>query len=363
MKIRVKLHQTVIVLFSLALIACSDSGIDQRLLTKAAGKPGEIILVMDSVQWKGVLGDALRKTLNTEVPGLGRPEPLFYVRNIEPTLFNSVLNKTKNIILVATLDSKTKGGIIVRNFMSPNYIQEHPEKFIISQQDIYASGQEVLYLFSATEQELADRINDNKNLIRNFFNEKEKARLIQSMYVAKERTGFSTKMKEEHSFDLRIPNGYRLEANQPNFVWFRSPGVIDKNIIIYQTKYTSDEVFENSNIVALRNQVTGEYIFEDPEDPTSFITTDTVNIDAVFRLVKFNGKFSKEIRGIWKANNLSMGGPFIGYVFVDETSNILYYIEGFIIAPGKNKREPMRELEAILSTFKTTSELDDQSSS
>ena len=79
-----------------------------------------IILVMDSVQWKGELGTAMRRALNTEVPGLGRPEPLFLVRYIEPTLFNSVLNKTKNIILVATLDSKTKGGSVVRNFMTPN---------------------------------------------------------------------------------------------------------------------------------------------------------------------------------------------------------------------------------------------------
>jgi len=363
MKIQIKLHQTIIVLFSLVLIACSGSDFDKRLLVKAAGKPGEIILVMDSIQWKGELGTAMRRALNTEVPGLGRPEPLFLVRYIEPTLFNSVLNKTKNIILVATLDSKTKGGSVVRNFMSPNYIQENPDKFVISQKDIYASDQEVLYLFSASAGELADRIDNNQSLIRNFFNQKEKERLLQSMYVAKERTGFSSKMKEEHGFDLRIPNGYRLEANQPNFVWFRSPGEIDKNIFVYQTQYTNESVFENRNIISLRNEVAGENIFEDPADPSSFVTTDTINISSVFRLVKFNEKFSKEVRGIWKTNNLSMGGPFLGYVFVDEANNILYYIEGFVIAPGKNKREPLRELEAILSTFRTISELDGESSS
>ena len=220
MNILLKLRHKVLFTILSAMLACSGGDFDQRLLTKAAGRPGEVILVMDSVQWKGELGDAMRKTLNVEVPGLGRPEPLFMVRYIEPTLFNSVLNKTKNVILVATMDSKTKGGSIVRNFMSPNYIQENPDKFVISQKDIYASNQEVLYLFSTTEAELANKVNANKSLIRNFFNQREKERLVQSMYVAKERTGFSTKMREEHNFDLRIPNGYRLEANDPNFIWW-----------------------------------------------------------------------------------------------------------------------------------------------
>ena len=360
MKIKIKLHQSLLILFFLGLIACSESDFDGRLLTKAAGKPGEIILVMDSVQWDGELGAAMRKTLNTEGPGLGRPEPLFYVRYIEPTLFNSVLNKTKNVILVATLDSKTKGGSVVRNFMTPNYIQENPDKFIISQKDIYASGQEVLYLFSATEQELVTRVNNNKEVIRNFFNQKEKERLIASMYVAKENTGVSNRMLEEHDFMLRLPVGYRLEANESDFVWFRSPGEIDKNIFVYQTMYDSDEAFESKNIIGLRNQITGQHIFEDPAKPNSYVTTDTVNIPTVYRSVKFYKKYSKEIRGIWKANNLSMGGPFLSYIFVDEATNRLYYIEGFVVAPGKNKREPMRELEAILSTFRTASELNSQ---
>jgi hypothetical protein len=360
MKVKMKLHQSFLILFSIGLLACSESDLNNRLLTKAAGKPGEIILVMDSLQWQGELGTVLRKTLNIEVPGLGRPEPLFYVHYVEPTLFNSVLNKTKNIILVATLDSKTKGGQVVKNFMTPNYIQDNPDKFIISQKDIYASGQEVLYLFSGTEQELVARINKNRALIRNFFNQKEKERLLASMFVAKEKTGISNRMLKEHGFMLRIPNGYRLEANEADFVWYRSPGAIDKNIFVYYTTYNSDKAFENKNIIALRNRITGQYIFEDPEDPQSFIIADTVNIPTVYRSVKFNKKYSKEIRGIWKANNLSMGGPFMAYIFVDETNDRLYYIEGFIVAPGKNKREPMRELEAILSTFKTASELKSQ---
>lgn len=352
-----KIHSLVVTALAIILFSCSGMEMDQRLLVRAAGEPGEIVLVADSTVWQGVVGKALRSTLNVEVPGLGQDEPLFTVRYIKPRQFNSVLNKTKNIIFVATLDSNTKGGQIVRNFMSPNYIQENPDKYVISQKDIYASGQEVLYLFSATEEELALRINENPSLIRNFFLQKEKERMVDNIYAAKERKGVSNKMLEEHDYYLRVPNGYRLEANEPNFIWYRSPGLeIDKNIFVYKTRYTSDEAFSNASVIKLRNVATGTYIFEDPENPASFVVADTVNIRPFYRSFRFNGKYTKEVRGIWRANNLSMGGPFIGYTFVDEDTNVQYYIDGFVIAPGKNKRELLRELDAILSTFKTRSE-------
>ena len=52
-----------------------------------------------------------------------------------------------------------------------------------------------------------------------------------------------------------------------------------------------------------------------------------------------------------------MGGPYVGYALVDQPKGRLYYIEGFAFAPGKDKREIMRELDTILSTFKTSADL------
>jgi hypothetical protein len=52
-----------------------------------------------------------------------------------------------------------------------------------------------------------------------------------------------------------------------------------------------------------------------------------------------------------------MGGPFISYSLVDEELNRIYYIEGFLYSPGKAQRDLVRELETILSTFQTESDL------
>lgn len=132
----------------LSIFSCSFEGANERLLVNASGRPGELFVVMDSLQWKAELGQVIRNELMSVVPGLATDEPYFTVRYIEPTRFNSVLNKAKNIVFVATLDSKTKGGETVRGYITDTYIKEHPDKFIISQKDLYAKGQSILYLLA-----------------------------------------------------------------------------------------------------------------------------------------------------------------------------------------------------------------------
>lgn len=351
-----KVFQFVLLITAFGIVSCEFDNNGERLLVKASGKPGEVLLIMDSVQWKGKLGEAMRATLYQDLVGVSRPEKIFTVRYIEPTLFNSVLNKARNLIFVATLDSKTQGGLTVRNFMTQDYIQNNPDKFIISQKNIYASGQDAIYLFSANENDLTEKILNNKQTIVNFFNQKEQERLLQGLYKAKEQKAVSDFMMRDYDCSVRVPNGYQIAANDPGFVWLRSVGETDKNIFVSFRNYTSTEIFENSNLIGLRDSITRLNVFEDPENDESYTKVDTVNIQTEFTALTFKGNYAKKIRGIWKANNLTIGGSFIGYAFVDEAQGRLYYIDGFVIRPGKNKREALRELDVILNTFITKQE-------
>ena len=87
------------------------------------------------------------------------------------------------------------------------------------------------------------------------------------------------------------------------------------------------------------------------------MVVETRYIPPVFKEVNFNDKYAIETRGLWKTNNLTMGGPFVGYTVVDETLNRLYYIDGFVYSPGRPQREAVREIETILWTFKTSNEV------
>ena len=168
--------------------------------------------------------------------------------------------------------------------------------------------------------------------------------------------------KSPARFSLRIPAEYKLAKERENFVWIRNfTPEIDKNIVIYYTDYTSEEVFEDQGIFELRKDIANTYLV-DIEDTTIYMTTETL-VPLHTEKVNFNGKYAVETRGLWRLSDSSLGGPFLSYVFVDEELNRLYYVEGYVASPGKNKRQSIRELETILWTFKTQEEMKTKSKS
>jgi hypothetical protein len=55
------------------------------------------------------------------------------------------------------------------------------------------------------------------------------------------------------------------------------------------------------------------------------------------------------MQGLWKMQDgYAMGGPFISLIQLDEKRNKIITVEGFVFAPAHEKRELMRQLEAIL---------------
>jgi hypothetical protein len=130
---------------------------------------------------------------------------------------------------------------------------------------------------------------------------------------------------------------------------------IDKNVFISWKNYASEYQLRPDSLIAWRDDIASRYLFEDPERPNTYLVTETTvpYKPVVARQVNFDGQFAMELRGLWKTNNNTMGGPFISYSLVDESRGRLYYIEGFCFSPGKNQRETIRELEAILHTFKS----------
>ncbi|MBL6446913.1 DUF4837 family protein [Fulvivirga sp. 29W222] len=336
---------------------------NKGLLPPASGKAGEIIVVMDSSKWKGKVGEQVRKTFKAEVGGLPREESMFKLNYVDPRNLNDILKSVKNLVFVMTIDDKKPGSRVVRNYFtksSIDKIKEDPSLFVHTAKDEFAKGQTVMYLFGQNENLLVENIEENQKQLQEFFNKAENTRLAAGLYKAKEVEGLSKMLNEDHKCSMRIPFGYKLVVNQPGFIWFRQINAeSDMNLFITYRPYKSEKSFEQEAIISLRDSIARIQLFEDPEMPETHIITETKvpYIPVKTTQVNFNGSFAVEMRGLWKTNNLSMGGPFISYTLVDEDLGRLYYIEGFVYSPGKNQREYIRELEVILSTFKIKEQL------
>ena len=338
--------------------ACNISKEDKiNALPKAKGKAAEIILAMDSVKWGGVLGDAVRATFKPVVEGLPRGEALFSVRYVDSQKINNVLKQVKNIIFISTFDSQSKSSRIINNYLTKELrekIKETKKSIHFTDQNVFARGQEVMYLFGQNNKQLIEYITTNRSKLQNHFNNIEDKRLKKRLYKANEVKGIDQMLIAKHNCSMRIPSGYQVVENKKGFIWVRRIEThVDKNIFISYRNFDNEEIFKSENIIKLRESITSKYLFEDPEDSSTFVTIQK-EIPLIHREVNFKDKYAIRTKGLWKTNNNSMGGPFLSLIFVDEALNRLYYIEGFIYSPGKTQREFMREVSVILSTFKTS---------
>lgn len=325
-------------------------------LPKARGKAGHILVVMDSTQWQGRLGKTIRQVFMKTVPGLPRDEPSFNLEYVDPLHFTSILKIQKNIIFVTILNSKLKGDRKLKaNFTgeSLKMIREDSSLFMFKKEDDFAKGQEILHLFGETEDQLIANLKKNAPALRKYFNEIEQKRTYKALYNAKPEKGISKLIREKFNCYMKIPFGYDIAMDEDKFLWIRNFSVdVDKNIFISWVPYTSKEQFSLDSLIAIRERIVKPYILYKPEDSASYMVTETKYREVIREEINFDDHYAVRLKGLWKLHKYTMGGPFISYAMVDESSNRLFYIEGFLYSPGKSQREFMRELDVILRTFK-----------
>ncbi|MDH5474706.1 MAG: DUF4837 family protein, partial [Cyclobacteriaceae bacterium] len=236
-------------------------------------------------------------------------------------------------------------------------IKQNEKIFLVTDQNVFARGQEVMYLFGNNKEILIGHLKNNKQKLRDHFNSIEAKRTSKKLYKGKRVKGIEEVLIKEHNCFLKVPYGYKLVQNEKGFIWLRRIDTdTDRDVFIGYADYADESVFENENVIKLRQQITKKYLFDDPEKPETYLTIQK-EAPLLQREVNFYNKYSIETKGLWKTNNNSMGGPFKSYTFVDEKLNRVYYIEGFVYSPGKSQREIMREMDVILETFRTQSEL------
>ncbi len=343
-----------VVAVTLASWSCeSVDGNSSSNKPKARGAIGEIILAIDSTKWDGPVGQTLREIFHEDVEGLIRDERLFDIRKVDPRGMTRILKMATNIVYVTTFDDRKSASQKINALFSKEAKEQaasDPTRYMLRNEDEFAQGQEVLYLFGNNEEELVQNLQANKDKIQNLFQVRERNRLGKALFNRKNSTARS--IAKDFGLELNIPASYQVAKEDNNFLWLRQPTVStdrpDISIYFYATDYESEEQLFPENLLALRESITKQHIYGDPQNRNSYIVTERGDPSPVFHNFNIRGNYAVELRGGWKTNNLSMGGSFLGYVVVDSEKGKLYYMEGFVYYPNETHRESIREIETIL---------------
>ena len=330
-------------------------------LPKAQGRPGDILVVMDSAQWKGEVGSAIKGIFSQVVPGLPRNEPAFDLQYVDPLYFQSMFKLQRSIIFVTIIEDRSPGNQKLKSYFTTSSLKmigENPKLFMHVKEDDFAQGQEILHLFGTSPQVLLDNVKGNEDMLRKIFLDVDRQRIYKALYNTPSVKGIEKHLEEKLQCSLKVPYGWDIGVENDRFMWIRNYSRdIDKNIFIGYVPYTHREQFSLDSLISIRERIIRPYILYKPEDPDSYMITETYHMDVLSNEVNFRDEYAVRLRGLWKLNKYTMGGPFVGYALVDEALGRLYYIEGFLYCPGTEQRDFMRELDVILNTFRKSGQM------
>ncbi|HBL74974.1 MAG: hypothetical protein A2W90_06615 [Bacteroidetes bacterium GWF2_42_66] len=322
------MKRTAFLLFLLAssaifLSSCFDNTFQKRNIT---GKAGEMIIVIPKEAWSGAPGTVLRKILNQPQLGLPQEEPIFSLIDVPPAAFNDIFRTTRNIITVrisSTIDEP---------------VAEYKN-------DVWAHPQAVVNINAKSQEEFEKLFLENSDKIVAFFLKAEKDRLMGNYKQYSDKVVYNTLLK---SFNLKmnVPPGFKVVKKTDDFAWLRYETTeISQWIFIYTYKYESDSTFTPDFQLAKRDEYLKKYV-PGPRDST-YMTTER-QIIPLFNIFEHNGNHASEMRGLWRVENDFMGGPFISIAELDASNNRIVTVEGSVYAPRFDKRNYLRQVEAIV---------------
>ena len=313
-----------------SFFSCDE--INERVLPSSTGKSGDLLIVMDSIYYNYSAGDAVKQIFSQEQDGLPQPEPLFNLIQVPHRSFARIFHPMRNIIMV-TIKKDAKIKLTVRK-------------------DVWAESQLVVTITAPTGDIATETITKNAAVLLDYFNDKEIARL-QAKFNVNANSKNSQIINEKFGLSLNLDELYTVAQEADDFMWLRKDKTagghqISQNIMIYTYPYVSDSTFEVEKLVAKRNYYTKKYIVGSNDDSYMLSYKEYVPIQ---KEVSLNGIYVNELRGLWYMHRDFMGGPFINYSLVDEKNNRVICIDGYVYSPKFDKREFLREQEALIKTI------------
>ncbi|NMM48659.1 DUF4837 family protein [Marinigracilibium pacificum] len=344
-----------IVIAGLLIVSCdksSNENSNPNNLPRAAGEVSQLMIIADDNQYSGMVKETIGQVFGVNTPGLPRPEPIYDVFQIPPQRLNRTLREMRNVLILAT--SKSPEEVLeLYSSEAKEELKKDPSQYFSVQRNVYSKNQTVGLLYAENEALLIKYLHDNKEKLRELYVPGDLKVIRSRTYANQPKKSVAEQLIKKHQFSMQIPGEYMLAKETDNMVWFRNAlDKADYSIWAYYTDYKDESVFTKDSLVAFRNRIAKENFYVDPKDPRTYISTEQDYSDVEIDTVNFNNNFAVEMRGLWRSNYVTMGGPFLSYTFVDQSRNRLYYIEGFLYSPGLDQRNPMKRIEIILRSFK-----------
>lgn len=320
---RIISHLTTLVVLFFVVFSCNNSGGRYETIT---GKAGEVVVVIGKETWKGQAGSLIREIMAQPVSSLPQDEPMFRLIDVPPDAFIKLFKTNRNVLTVKISSTFTESKVEFAN-------------------DTWAYPQAVINIQAESPEKFEEVFKANSDKIMGYFLKAEKERLKKTYLDSHEKAIYNT-LLQDFKIKLYVPTGFNLVKKDSDFVWLRyDTPLITQNVVIYSYPYDSDSTFTEKFQLVKRNLYMKKHV---PGPTAGSYMTSEMELPFDFNILKYNGNYASELRGLWKVENDFMGGPFVSLSVLDASRRRVITVEGNVYAPKNDKRNYLRQVEAMV---------------
>ena len=319
------------------------------------GRPMDVIVSSDAVTMKELRGTISGVFESPQPYFVFGTEPYFNSINVYFDGLNGQMLRQKTIVLLVHDENKKflfdEFGINVKELEL-----KMKDGHSVVLQDLWATSQHVIVLYTKTRKEMTKYLESNAEEILNTTLVSERKDLADKILTTSGALENYEKIKKEYGCGVAIPGTYKLAHHKDGFFWFMEDTEnYTSSITVYAFPYEDTSQFNTDYLIAKRDSMSKVHI--PGQQKGTYMTT--VGKDKYYRykfnsVKRYNGTYTKTIRGMWTVKGEFKSGPFISYCMLHEPTNQIMIIEGFLMYPdtGKPKAPFLRIYEALPWSFK-----------
>ncbi|MBD3367851.1 MAG: DUF4837 family protein [Candidatus Eisenbacteria bacterium] len=315
----------------LLMVSCSGPTIS------AVGESDDLVIV--------TAGGASDRLVRTAVGVAEQPvawlldEPVFAstVRTLDQ--IKRVTNR-RHLLLVGTWEDEL-GAFAERRFEGLE--RGAPPEFVIAT-DVWAEGQVAAAVVGPDEKSVVAFLKERAAGIILEIELVSERRLARNLCSTGEADRRAAALIERFGWSLCLPDQYELFTTQEGepFAFFRRTRP-DRTVFVAWRQGDAADVTEDA-ATAWRQELSVKYLDGDEIERRRPFSAETARLA---------GRRAVRLRGWWANTELVGGGPFVSYCFAVPEQGRVYLVDASLFAPSFDKTALMRNLEAIVRTFRT----------
>lgn len=317
-------------------------------LPSAFGSVNSINFISDSIIWKGPIGDSARAYFERYYPILPQREPSMNVRFFTPRNLNDrpIRKELSNFVVLTDLSDEESPTTDMTKRDLKKSVRDSLNMIVARNK--WARDQMLVYINGKDESSLMEQLKKYKEYIEEQVHEHQKIILEKEVYSAELNPILQNRIRDSFGINIRIPEYYQVAVQEPAFMWIRGESeYVSRNLMFYKLPYRHADQLTPKYMKELRNEL-GLKITTTID--STFMLINDVDLPIEFSTTAIDDQYAAVLKGIWEIENDFLGGPFTSYMIQTPDRKELVFIDAFVHAPSKPKRDLMEKLKYIVGT-------------